>query len=351
MPTPTPPVSPPSSRSSTSPTTSEHPTTSSRKRGRVSAEHTLSRVRENQRRHRARRRDYISTLEQKLAETEMLLADARAEIAELRAQRERGWTQDAAVADAGGSWKRVAENLNEGPAPNMTLARADIPMNDISTETPDSHAQGQEQRQEDYDEDDVEDTDLRDAAQDVLSAISLGFNKTPSPSPNLDIQSFSFSLPYPHTNTDTSANIPEPSLLGTLSTLATLDTISMDDMTTLLSLPSSSPSISLHTPSPPTGPPPCCPSTSPPPSPSPIASPPDPECRSCKTRPAPSPSESTTPCSQAYVLIAQQNFRGIDVQTIRMWLVQGFRRAPRKGEGCRVENGALFRLLDYISEV
>ncbi|KAF2247374.1 hypothetical protein BU26DRAFT_520551 [Trematosphaeria pertusa] len=96
------------------------------------------------------------------------------------------------------------------------------------------------------------------------------------------------------------------------------------------------------------GPPPCCKDS---PSAAPPEDPTDPECTSCKTRPAPAPSESTTLCAQAYVLIQQQNFRAIDPATIRLWLYQGFRRAQRQGEGCRVENGALFRLLDYISGV
>jgi hypothetical protein len=75
----------------------------------------------------------------------------------------------------------------------------------------------------------------------------------------------------------------------------------------------------------------------------------DPECSTCKTKPLPDPSESTTLCAQAFVLISQQNFRNLDPGTIRMWLAQGLRRAQREGEGCRVENGALLRLLDYIS--
>ena len=48
-------------------------------------------------------------------------------------------------------------------------------------------------------------------------------------------------------------------------------------------------------------------------------------------------------------MIRQQNFRNLDPDTIRLWLAQGLRRAQREGEGCRVENGALLRLLDFIS--
>jgi hypothetical protein len=121
----------------------------------------------------------------------------------------------------------------------------------------------------------------------------------------------------------------------------------------------------------PTGPPPCCtdtadtnflpdipaddslsPSSSPPtaylflskPTPTP-----NPECQTCALRPLPSPTESTTLCSQAYMLISQQNFRQIDAGTIRLWLWQGYRRAMKRGEGCRVENGVLLSVLNFIS--
>lgn len=59
--------------------------------------------------------------------------------------------------------------------------------------------------------------------------------------------------------------------------------------------------------------------------------------------------ESTTLCSMAYVLIAQQNFRGLDTSTLRNWLESGFRRGRSQNEGCRVQNLLLFNLLDFIS--
>ena len=74
-----------------------------------------------------------------------------------------------------------------------------------------------------------------------------------------------------------------------------------------------------------------------------------PECKTCKTKPPPSPSESTTLCAQAFVMISQQNVRRLDPELIRLWLERGYRRAVREGEGCRVENGTLKGLLEYIS--
>jgi hypothetical protein len=67
--------------------------------------------------------------------------------------------------------------------------------------------------------------------------------------------------------------------------------------------------------------------------------------------PTAAPLESTTPCSEAYVLIDQQNFRSIDVEAIYVLLTQGFRRGMGHGDGCRVENGRLFDVLDFISGV
>jgi hypothetical protein len=73
----------------TSPTSSSSPSPpSSRRRTRVTAEHTLERVRENQRRHRARRRDQLTSLEQELADTKRLLAEAREQITVLQAERD-----------------------------------------------------------------------------------------------------------------------------------------------------------------------------------------------------------------------------------------------------------------------
>ncbi|KAF1916644.1 hypothetical protein BDU57DRAFT_450635 [Ampelomyces quisqualis] len=222
----------------------------SRRKSRVSAEHTLNRVRENQRRHRARQRDRVAFLEKQLADTEQQLAEARQEIAFLKASQE-------------------ATSI-------MCRNEQSILPKDIASPC--------------VVHDEVTQTEQLEMAP-------------------LD--------PYLSSTDISNAFIID------------IDT---------LSLPSPVPNQSLSLP----GPPPCCsdplPSTNP-----------DPECSTCATKPLPSPSESTTPCAQAFVLISQQNFRNLDPETIRMWLAQGLRRARKDGEGCRVENGALLRLLDYMS--
>jgi hypothetical protein len=143
----------------------------------------------------------------------------------------------------------------------------------------------------------------------------------------------------PHANLDPQLDypdvrIPDLSFLGDPSYYLTSST-DLSDMPTDLDR---TPNIA--------GPPPCCSDTPSPPPPDELV---DLQCSSCKTRPPPAASESTTLCSQAYVMIGQQNFRNLDPDTIRLWLAQGLRRAQREGEGCRVENGALMRLLDFIS--
>jgi hypothetical protein len=97
-----------------------------RKRGkRVSAKHTLDRVRNNQRRHRARRKEYIESLERQLAISERLLNDARSEVHVLREKlaalvgptdlavegdpAERSLVESATM----GNWPRRSSNLQE----------------------------------------------------------------------------------------------------------------------------------------------------------------------------------------------------------------------------------------------
>lgn len=246
------------------------------RKSRVSAEHTLSRVRENQRRHRARQKDHVASLERKLAETESLLAEARLEIATLKAE------QAAANAICRLNQMRSPEALEPGESLENSM---------IDVEAANANKQ--------------------------LELASV----QPNNDPHLD---------YPH------VDIPDLSFLGDAISPTFIEAI------TNAQLPPALPT----EPDPLNGPPPCC---SDPPSSPPADEPADPECSSCKMRPPPDPSESTTLCAQAYVMISQQNFRNLDPETIRLWLAQGLRRAQREGEGCRVENGALLRLLDYIS--
>jgi hypothetical protein len=226
-------------------------------------------------------------LEEKLAETEQQLAEARAEIALLRREREVG------VVVLPCAHGEDADRRDDGES---ELLRKDIAVEEVDLPVDES----------------------MDGVENMQQGDEMAVAQPPTQSPP--------------TLTLNLTNIHPDAFLDSFYTLTNLPT----------PIPSS-PDLALDLDI--AGPPPCCedkPATSLPPSS-------DPECSTCKTRPAPLPSESTTLCAQAYVMISQQNFRHVDAGTIRLWLYQGYRRAQRQGEGCRVENGALFRLLDFIS--
>ncbi|PVH98851.1 hypothetical protein DM02DRAFT_615507 [Periconia macrospinosa] len=339
----------PTTTPTTSPSSSEqhHPaprTTTNRGKPRVSAEHTLTRVRENQRRHRARRRDYISTLESKLAETEHRLAAALAEIEELKRERD-GLSGGRALfcdhEDEDGTAVKIVEGGGMGYIEGEVVEDVDM-MQDAVHNTP----------EENEEEEDVlysGGSRVEEGEDELSTSPTTSSYSIPSPLSSSSPYSSSSSSPstYPPSTIPYSPSTSSPSSPSLQLHLAPQ---------TLLAPPSPSP------------PPPCCldlplPSSLQPPSSSsssprgapltllPSTTQPSPECTTCHTRPAPLPTESTTLCAQAYILIQQQNFRGIDAATIRLWLYRGYRRARREGEGCRVENGALFRLLDFISGV
>jgi hypothetical protein len=60
--------------------------------------------------------------------------------------------------------------------------------------------------------------------------------------------------------------------------------------------------------------------------------------------------ESTILCAEAYLLIAQQNFKGVDQKDVATWLWKGFRKSLSPGEGCCVKTDLLFSLLEFISD-
>ncbi|KIW52558.1 hypothetical protein PV05_08188 [Exophiala xenobiotica] len=70
---------------------------------------------------------------------------------------------------------------------------------------------------------------------------------------------------------------------------------------------------------------------------------------SCSHYP-PSDGQPTTACVQAYIVISNLNYRGLDSESITAWLNPGFRRSGLRDEGCQVESKLLFELLDFISD-
>jgi hypothetical protein len=263
----------------------DHLTTSSRNQTKTPA-HTLTRVRNNQRRHRQRRREYIVSLEQHLQETQALLAQAEAHIARLQAELDRRKDLNQAT----------HRYLKQPACLESTLDGAD---NHSLLSLPEQQPRRADERPD----------------------------ATPSGVPQ--------ALPMTSQHMTTA----ETSLVASLTPSTARATVNAE--------------LSLDHPRRDFIPAQCCSPAEEQPAPPSFVSqdlviPPSP-CNQCDTYPRSDEKESTTLCSQAYVLIAQQNFRGLNAVTVKNWLDQGFRRAKVQDEGCRVENGLLFGLLDFIS--
>lgn len=259
--------------------------------------HTLIRVRNNQRRHRERRRQYIAFLEEKVDHSERLLVQARARIAELEINCKY--------------WKY--------------LAAKEHPDGDV---TPESLAPAEGEQQLEKMGDETLKTTLW--VQDTSRSPDIATTSKSRPSlaaANSTVEAASFtpiispSEPSPAFITPASVHlfhIPEPRLIPQHKTEMDEESISAPkgDAIALQSEDASQ-------------------------------SPLGPES-DCKTYPS-LKDESTVPCSHAFILIAQQNVRGMDENAIRGWLEKGFRRGKHQDEGCRVETSLLFALLDFIS--
>ncbi|EHY57131.1 hypothetical protein HRR83_002627 [Exophiala dermatitidis] len=259
--------------------------------------HTLIRVRNNQRRHRERRRQYIAFLEEKVDHSEHLLAQARARIAELESNC-RYWKY------------RTAE---EHPGEDV------IPESLAPTE-------GQQQLEK------MGDETLKTTlwVTDTSRSPDMATTSKSRPSwaaTNSTVADGSFTPivsppePSPAFISPTSVHlfqIPEPSLMPQHKTEMDKESISALKGGTISGQSEDA-------------------------SQGPLGPESD-----CKTYP-PLQDESTVPCSHASILIAQQNARGMDEDAIRCWLEKGFRRGKHQDEGCRVETSLLFALLDFIS--
>lgn len=250
-------------------------------------EHTLTRVRNNQRRHRERRRQYITSLEERLFEAERLLADARATIGSLEAQLnelrlERGVALSSAETVPTNNETREGQNREDG----IEIAHKRC-----------NHAS--------Y-------LGLYPAA--VPPAVAACKSLTRTSKTMLDDASRPSTL-LPNFMDKLVASA-QPTCLSRCCVLKDREppfvlTHAVED---------------LH--------------------------PPDITADDLNYSISDSGNpESTTLCTEAYALISQQNYRGLDADAIRSWLERGFRRGRLKGDGCRVETALLFSLLDFISGI
>lgn len=69
----------------------------------------------------------------------------------------------------------------------------------------------------------------------------------------------------------------------------------------------------------------------------------------CSHLPPPGPGESTMTCRAAYAIIDEQKLQDVEPETLRVWLRPGFRRAFVPGGECRVLTHSLFAFVDHIS--
>lgn len=259
--------------------------------------HTLIRVRNNQRRHRERRRQYIAFLEEKVEHGEHLLVQARARIAELENDC-RCWKYRAAKEHPDGDVTLESSAPTEGQQQlEKWVTRHQRPPYGApdTSRSPDMATISKSR------------PSLAATNFTVADGSFTPMVSPPEPSPAF-IAPASVHL----------FHIPEPNLIPQHKTEMDKESISAlkDDTIAGQSEDASQ-------------------------------GPLGPES-DCKTYP-PLQDESTVPCSHASILIAQQNARGMDENAIRCWLEKGFRRGKNQDEGCRVETSLLFALLDFIS--
>ncbi|PGG96323.1 hypothetical protein GX51_07887 [Blastomyces parvus] len=302
-----------------------------RKSQRKSSDHTLRRVRNNQRRCRERRRQYIAALEQKVEETERLLNEAHAEIAKLKSElmqcsshrplhpeRDNQLAAEgggSSIDDAAAAWMipsgemggyRHVSGHNQEQRELLDLLPSSVPAGVDDWVAPTLHDQTA----------DIGHSNIMADPPPFQQVDILLPKQLSSPSPALATKPCEGpacgSNALDAITADVGASTSPPTASFSLSTISTptLTALHLQDLIPP-NFPASLLSSNIYTFSP--------------------------------------ADESTTPCTQAFVFISQQNFKGVDASVIERWLSRGFRKATDPTEGCRVENNLLFQLLDFIS--
>ncbi|QKD57263.2 Trappc4 protein [Fusarium oxysporum Fo47] len=273
---------------------------------RVSAQHTRERVRNNQRRHRARRKDYIATLEEKLGEAEQTISTLRDQIEALQATltRYRHYQNDqnransflsssvAADTEDFGAWKLPA------PASRKSLVSNDLPGPHLKASY--------------------------ESITKLPLAVGSASTFSPRAAPELTFTAVSYQAVAETGSLLPETVIPDQVLTSTTSCCfsdpssgaqSTVNTINRMPPLPCQEIPLLMPAYVLES-----------------------------------AIEANSYRESTMLCSEAYILIAQQNFKGISQRDVATWLWDGFHSSLPQGEGCRVNTDLLFSLLAFISD-
>lgn len=286
-------------------------------RKRVSAQHTLDRVRNNQRRHRAHRREYTATLEQKLAHAEQRITDLKDQVDALQAELDQYQKKDA------------SSTLILHAQPSARDLELLLPDNLLGLELLDPTSLHNCECGNDIGENDIDDAGDHTISDALGPIVPLNQPATHiTRAPIAAAASWSSSVGGGGCSS-CSCNIPDIPLpeLNQQQLISAYNHNNHDFDPGNRN--SSTHSLSSSYIIPPSPPPPV------------IAA----YLRST------SEGESTMPCTEAYVLIEQQNFKGVHQRDIVSWLWRGFRESPDPGMGCRVKTDLLFGLLAFISGV
>lgn len=277
--------------------------------------HTLIRVRNNQRLHRQRRREYIASLEERVKELEGLLAHAQEEISALQTKLEQ-WngSRDDVMEEQAAASKLLSLNSPGVSAANQFWTRIE-PTAKVDHHPPET-ADGAEPiptaMTNEYEHsivasavtlDSISVVDTLSGTKDAtIHAPDMSIMHTADSYPSSPITSYQSSFDPSRGACPSSCRLPEP---VTLPASAVAAHELMEDDYQPLSL--------------------------------------------VREDYGSHDDASTTSCTRAYILIAEQNFRGLDEQSIKERLCVGFRKARNQSEGCRVQNNVLLGLLDFIS--
>ncbi|KFY93535.1 hypothetical protein V500_03672 [Pseudogymnoascus sp. VKM F-4518 (FW-2643)] len=339
---------------------------------RVTAQHTLERVRNNQRRHRARRRDYIETLEQKLSQAEQSIRTLRDQVEELQAESSQCRNQDDQSVSGRPVRPQQFQSAEGGrspaklPSPRKTGFQAfgllpdtaNLGMLTLSTPLPilpplsDDFSGGLGPEVVDAISPHAASEDVDDGPPE--SEISRAVVPL-AQSPNYIYET---PLPGAPASTGVSGGCRSRSFSASDLTLQTTDYQLIGGAGTLLSTTANPEPIPMTTGT-------CCSDGH--------SSKPDdnktdehavilsrensPLLSGYVFQPAVeayytynTEGESTMLCAEAYLLIAQQNFKRVSQKDVAIWLWHGCRKSLRPGEGCRVKTDVLFNLLAFISD-
>lgn len=308
-----------------------------RRTKRVSTQHTLERVRNNQRRHRARRKDHIATLEQKLGEAKQTISTLRDQVEALQAALTR--------------CRRQPHDQNEADCRTLQPQQ---PQSQDGTSPPpltDTHGEVVQAYGALSDTEDLGAWELPAPAftEPLTSDDQPGSEVNaliPPPTESLQAlipiaQSSEF-VPEPPLDTESASN-QAVAEAGSLLPATVIQDLILTPTTPCCSIdPSSDSQPTVNT----TNRMALIPSQE-----TPLIMP------GYVFQPAMEAyyqanlyGESTMLCSEAYVLIAQQNFKGMNQGDVVTWLWNSFRRSLQPDEGCRVNTDMLFTLLAFISD-